>query len=85
MAHVFPSPADVVRSSADTTRRLAASFRRRGKTWYAEHLEERAAIAEERALYLEHIARVRAAPGGTLEVALIEAHEAAVRALEDAE
>lgn len=83
MAHELPSPADVVRSSAETTRRLAASFRCRDEVRYAEHLEQRAAIADERALYLDHIARVRAAPGGTLEVALIDAHAAAVRVLEE--
>ncbi len=84
MAHQLPAPADVVRSAAETTRRLATSFRRRGDVRHAERLEQRAAISEQRALYLDYVARVRAAPGGTLEVMLVEAHEAAVRGMEEA-
>ena len=83
MPRELPSPADIVRSSADTTRRLAASCRTRGESSFAEVLEWRAEMADERGRYLDDIARIRAAPGGLLELRLIAEHEAAVRALEE--
>ena len=61
MSHQLPSPADVVRSSADTVRRIAASFRRLGDARYAEHLDQRATRSEERALYLDALAQSRSA------------------------
>ena len=61
MSPELQSPADVVRSSADTVRRIAASFRRQGDARYAEHLDQRAARSEKRALYLDALAQSRSA------------------------
>ena len=83
MMHRHLPPAELVRQAGEIARRLADTARLHNEPHVAERFEQIAAESEERARHLDDLARISSAPGGLVEIALIDEHEAAVRALDD--
>ena len=85
MSRDLPLPAEILRQSATIARGLAAAARLRGSRRFAADLEQRAAIAEAHADYLDERPRLRSETAERREILLIEAHEAAIRERDEAQ